>query len=133
MEKNSYFCKNFNIETDAKDPNWPKMTLLLKLHTFGQSLWHLIRMTISWVANIALILAWLDKDCGIFTYGQILSQFRIFLHQSLHWNNQFEFIVARVAGGRYKLYEMTRNFLFDFYNATCWQNSWGHANFARVQ
>ena len=24
---------------------------------------------------------------------------------------------------------MTRNFLFDFYSATCWQNSWGHAQF----
>ena len=35
-------------------------------------------MSLSWVGIIVLILAWLDKNYGFFTYDQIAGQFRFF-------------------------------------------------------
>ena len=72
-----WFCTR--VETDTKKSKLAQYHTITKKSTFfGQSLWKMAKMTSSRVGDIALIFAWLDKNCGFFIYGQILSQFGFF-------------------------------------------------------
>ena len=84
----TYLLVRMYIETDAKKIGLAQNFAINKKSTFScQSLWNLVKMTSSWVGEVAGISAWLDKNCGFFTNSQILCQSNFFLHQSLEWKS----------------------------------------------
>ena len=70
-----FYHSKLKIGTTSSNLKGDSRKLRMALELAAQSLWNLIKMTSSWVGNVARILARLDQNCGSFNNSQVLVHF----------------------------------------------------------